>query len=297
MPRTTSTRRSTSPCATFDDLVAPARRGARAAAPGPGDGRDPLPRTSCAPTRAARGWPRTSTGSPGCALALRREGVWGLSLLVVRPGLQSAGVGRALLRARARVRATARAGGSSSPRPTRGRCAPTPGSGSTCTRAVRRKGDAARRARARRRPRRATRDDIPFTEAVDRHVRGARARRRHRAQLDDGPDAADRARARLRRRSATVGCGLLAAFDDDGARDLLRAVLARADGEVTVSFITAAQQWAIEVCVEAGLDAAHRRGASSSAATSGRSRPTCRAAPSCEPGHKLPPALAGRPSP
>src|SRR4051794_18020140 len=33
----------------------------------------------------------------GCAIALRREDVWGLSLLVVHPGVQSAGLGRALL--------------------------------------------------------------------------------------------------------------------------------------------------------------------------------------------------------
>ncbi len=33
----------------------------------------------------------------GAALALVREGVWGLSLLVVRPGAQSTGLGRALL--------------------------------------------------------------------------------------------------------------------------------------------------------------------------------------------------------
>ena len=37
-------------------------------------------------------------GLAGCALATKREGVWGLSLLVVRPGLQSAGVGSQLLR-------------------------------------------------------------------------------------------------------------------------------------------------------------------------------------------------------
>jgi GNAT superfamily N-acetyltransferase len=36
-------------------------------------------------------------GISGCALALRREDVWGLSLLIVRPDLQSAGVGRELL--------------------------------------------------------------------------------------------------------------------------------------------------------------------------------------------------------
>src|SRR5215207_4302631 len=33
----------------------------------------------------------------GCALAIVREGVWGLSLLIVRPDAQSSGVGRELL--------------------------------------------------------------------------------------------------------------------------------------------------------------------------------------------------------
>src|SRR5689334_12571904 len=33
----------------------------------------------------------------GCALALRREDVWGLSLLIVRPDKQSHGIGRELL--------------------------------------------------------------------------------------------------------------------------------------------------------------------------------------------------------
>src|SRR5215218_10236021 len=37
-------------------------------------------------------------GIGGCALALRREDVWGLSLLIVRPDLQSTGVGGQLLR-------------------------------------------------------------------------------------------------------------------------------------------------------------------------------------------------------
>src|SRR5262245_24520537 len=36
-------------------------------------------------------------GLVGCSLAIVREGLWGLSLLVVRPDAQSAGVGRELL--------------------------------------------------------------------------------------------------------------------------------------------------------------------------------------------------------
>ena len=61
----------------------------------------------------------------GAALALVREGLWGLSLLVVDPGRQSAGVGRALLDRALAYGDTARAAGSSSPRRIRGRCAPT----------------------------------------------------------------------------------------------------------------------------------------------------------------------------
>jgi GNAT superfamily N-acetyltransferase len=60
----------------------------------------------------------------GVAEAIRREGLWGLSLLIVDPRAQSTGVGSALLR-----RATAPAAGSSCPRRTPGRCARTRGSG------------------------------------------------------------------------------------------------------------------------------------------------------------------------
>ena len=44
-------------------------------------------------------WVATHDGAiVGCALALRREDVWGLSLLIVRPDTQSSGTGSALLR-------------------------------------------------------------------------------------------------------------------------------------------------------------------------------------------------------
>lgn len=46
----------------------------------------------------AGSWVATDDGLVvGCALALRRAGLWGLSLLVVDPDMQSAGVGRQLL--------------------------------------------------------------------------------------------------------------------------------------------------------------------------------------------------------
>jgi len=48
---------------------------------------------------------------------------------------------------------------------------------------------------------------------------------------------------------------LLAAFDDDGARDLLRTALARAGGgDALVEFISARQRWAVDVCLQAGLE-------------------------------------------
>jgi hypothetical protein len=50
---------------------------------------------------------------------------------------------------------------------------------------------------------------------------------------------------------------LLAAHDDETARELLRAALARIaqrGDDANVQFITARQQWAVEVCVEARLE-------------------------------------------
>ena len=70
----------------------------------------------------------------GAALALVREGVWGLSLLVVRPDVQSVGRGRrAAARRRSRTAHGAR-GGIILASPTRGRCAPTTAPASPCTR-------------------------------------------------------------------------------------------------------------------------------------------------------------------
>jgi hypothetical protein len=47
---------------------------------------------------------------------------------------------------------------------------------------------------------------------------------------------------------------LLAAVDEPTATDLLRAALARADGDVAIEWLTAKQQWAMAVCAEAGLE-------------------------------------------
>ena len=186
----------------------------------------------------------------GCALALRREDVWGLSLLIVRPDMQSSGTGGELLR-RANEYAKGARGriimASMDPRALRAYfrlgldlhpalCAQ--GTPKVADPGGVREGDEA---------------DVPLTEAVDRHVRGAAHGPDIGALLQMGQTllvAPDRG-------YAVVGPGgsvrLLAAFDDEAAGDLLRAALARADGDVTVECLSARQQWAIAVCVDAGL--------------------------------------------
>jgi len=188
----------------------------------------------------------------GVALALRREEVWGLSLLIVRPDRQSSGIGGALLArahayaegARGRIimaspdsralRAYSRLGlelhpfvtAVGTPKP----AAPPAGI---------RVGDAS---------------DIPLTETVDRHVRGA-------ARGEDIAVMLEMRQILLiapERGYAVVdddgSLRIVAALDDEAASDLLRAALARAPGKVTIETLTAKQQWAIAVAVEAGLE-------------------------------------------
>jgi GNAT superfamily N-acetyltransferase len=187
----------------------------------------------------------------GAALAIVREGVWGLSLLIVRPEAQSDGLGRELL-ARAwdhgrdargwivlssadprALRSYARLGLHLHPAmAARGRprsVAPDPGV---------RPGSA---------------DDLPLTETVDRAVRGAAHGGDILALL-----AAGGRMLVLPGRGYAVMRGddvrLLAALDEDAAAALLRTCFATADGEVTITFITGAQQWVVAPCLDAGLE-------------------------------------------
>jgi GNAT superfamily N-acetyltransferase len=198
-------------------------------------------------------------GIGGCALALRREDVWGLSLLIVRPDLQSSGVGRELLAraheyaegARGRIilssqdsraiRAYSRLGLQAHP------CFWATGTArGIVDPGVTRAGTAA---------------DIPFTEVVDRHVRGAAHGVDIDAQLQMGARMliSERGYAML---SSTGSLRLLAALDDDGARELLRTAFLRApDGEASAEWLSSAQQWAIEECRDAGLELRTDRGA------------------------------------
>jgi GNAT superfamily N-acetyltransferase len=200
-------------------------------------------------------WVAEADGEPaGAALAIDRDGLWGLSLLVVDPRHQSSGVGRALLeRALAyadggrrggiilaspdsrALRAYARAG--FVPHPSlsaRGR--PAPGEAPA---GVREGGE----------------EDLELTERIDRAVRGA----------PHGSDIPALLRAHCRllvvedRGYAVVGGGsvrLLAALDDAAAADLLRAALAAVpEGEeISVEWITARQDWAIGPVLDARLE-------------------------------------------
>ncbi len=189
-------------------------------------------------------------GVAGVALAIRREHIWGLSLLIVRPDQQSTGLGRELLR-----RANDYADGA------RGRIILS-SPDSRAMRAYSRLGldihpcvDANGVPRGVDMPdgvREGGHDDIPFTAEVDLHVRGAAHGDDIGAQLRMGQTL-----LLSERGYAVTGNGelrLLAAFDEDAATELMRAVFAHAgDSNMIVSWITSSQQWAARVCVEAGM--------------------------------------------
>jgi GNAT superfamily N-acetyltransferase len=209
-------------------------------------------------------------GLAGCALAVKHGGVWGLSLLVVRPGLQSGGIGSDLLRhahdyahdatgriilsspdARA-VRAYARLGLDLHP------CFLAKG--------------APRSIRAPDGFREGTVDDIPFVEEVDRFARGG-ARR---PSIETLLEMRQTLLVLPGRGYAFFGEGALrtlGALDDESAAEVLRGALARVEGEIAVGYLTVAQQWALPVLLEAGLDVSGANGVAFLAGDLGGFRP------------------------
>jgi GNAT superfamily N-acetyltransferase len=190
----------------------------------------------------------------GAALALVREGVWGLSLLVVAPGLQSAGTGSALMRASLDYGDGARGGivlASEDRRALRVYAR----SGFELRPAMDARGTVTDRPAAPQgvRPGRWP-EDRPLLDRVSRAVRNA-------AHGDDvGAYLAGGSQLLVHEAGGfAVARGgslrLLAAEDPDVAADVLRAVLrmAPAGDEVAVEFLTAGQDWAVGVVLEAGL--------------------------------------------
>src|SRR3954471_16635987 len=188
----------------------------------------------------------------GAALASLREGIWGLSLLVVDPAAQSAGTGRALLERSLAYGNGARGGIILASLDLR------------ALRAYRRAGfdfhpaagagGVPRRLQTPPTVREGGLEDVPLSERVDRAVRGGA----------HGPDIAAMFAIGLRmlvvedRGYAIISdtrTFLLAARDEDAARDLLRGAVAQTpDGqECAFHGITSKQSWVLDVVLEAGL--------------------------------------------
>jgi GNAT superfamily N-acetyltransferase len=186
----------------------------------------------------------------GAALALLREGLWGLSLLFVDPPAQGHGAGRELL-ARAHAYGRGARGfvilSSSDPWAMRAYAR----LGLTMHPSVSAQGTP-RVADPPSEVREGGPEDLPLTVEVDRAVRGAAHGDDVLAMLEAGNRllvAPGRGYAILRGNEAR----LVAAFDDAGARLLLRGALARLGDGAFVQWITATQQWALHECLDAGL--------------------------------------------
>jgi GNAT superfamily N-acetyltransferase len=175
----------------------------------------------------------------GCGLALVREGMWFLSLLMVEPGQQARGLGRALLDATLQT-ATDRSWLLATTDP-----------------------------KALRRYRRAGFDLVPcllpvttarqstwsehgeYADHVLRRVRGAGMRQDldYCDRIGSALYVADDGFLVLRRNMIVQ----LAATRPSVARDLLWTAFAELEGPVTVDWLAHDQQWAIDTCLDAGL--------------------------------------------
>ena len=231
--------------------------------------REPAPLT---PQRMARGrqriahlqqtdpggaWVAESGGElAGVALALEREGVWGLSLLVVTPAHQSAGVGRELLDAALSYGESCRGWiilSSDDPRALRRYAR----AGFALLPALHAVGTIASPLPTLGRVRIGSLDDLDLCAVASRHVRGAAHTVDIPALIDIGSTlwVCDDQRG-VGFATAREGTpSIVAATAPAVAADLLRAALSDTPpgGEITVESITHAQQWAIEVLLEAGL--------------------------------------------
>ena len=187
----------------------------------------------------------------GAAIAIVRDGLWGLSLLVVDPAYQSGGLGRELL-----ARAAAYGGGA------RGRiilASPDPralaaylGLGLDLVPAAAAAG-VPRGVKAPSVVRAGTAEDVATMAEASVAVRGAA----HGSDVDALLAAGHQLFVHPGRGFAMHGRGsvsLLAARDEQAATELLHAVMAAAgDQELEVEWLTARQQWAIRACRAAGL--------------------------------------------
>ena len=192
----------------------------------------------------------------GAALALRRESLWGLSLLVVEPKYQSSGVGRHLLDASlayADGAATAVILSSQDPRAMRAYAR----AGFDLHPQVSARGDLDRSLLPRvGRVREGDVSRAAWADDIDRLVRGAARGPDHvlmnkQGQMYVVDDAEGRGYAYVRHDGRLV---TIAATDDETASTLLWQYLASDhDGPRAVDHINAGQQWAVQVALAARL--------------------------------------------
>ena len=193
----------------------------------------------------------------GVAEAIRRERLWVLSMLSVDPGTQSAGAGRALLERALRYGAGCDAGlicSSSDPRALR--LYGLAGFSLRPTFAARGQLDRRKLPRADPDVREADDTELEELAAISRAVRGAP----HTAELAYTLGRGSRLLRHSARGFAVVvpgsGVWLLAARDTDAAQALLWSALGLVgeleDGRPVARWITAGQDWAIEILLKAG---------------------------------------------
>lgn len=195
----------------------------------------------------------------GCAMALRRENYWGLSLLVVDPASQSTGIGRRLLDATlAYADGCDRAVIVSSPDPRAMRAYST--SGFNLHPQVEGNGEADRSAipALHGRVRDGSLDDVALADGIDRLVRGAPRGPDHVRMATDLTmfiaDDVDGQGYAYVRSGGEVIC--LAATNDDTAAGLLWRCFAHTrelDKPASLSDLNGQQQWAITACFAARL--------------------------------------------
>jgi GNAT superfamily N-acetyltransferase len=191
----------------------------------------------------------------GCALALVREGLWGLSLLGVDPARHEGGVGRALVEAAWRHGEGCRGHvvlASSHPAALRLYASlglhlhPAMEAGGVAD--PRRMPDLAARVEAT--------DDLAATEPLSRHVRGASHARDVPVSVERGSQVLlleDRAWGLV---SPALGAvHLVAGRDEEAASAVLWAAIAACGPGATVEvlFLTSAQPWAVRTCLDARL--------------------------------------------
>jgi GNAT superfamily N-acetyltransferase len=195
----------------------------------------------------------------GVALALVREGLWGLSLFGVKPGLQGQGIGGPVLAGAVAYaeKAGARAGiilSSTDPRAMRRyaragfRLLPCVAAAGALNRSRLPAGLRARPADL------GSEADRALIDAASRHVRGASHAPDLQALLDTGHEllVVDGGGWAAVRDGSPA---LIAAFDDASAADLMWSCLAAGEPghPIHVDFISAGNDWAVTVALDAGL--------------------------------------------